>query len=406
MKTIKQSPVLVQIVATFMNGKRYMAHAPWWLYVRDILHIYSVGLFMVALLMGLMAYYAADHLSALYVADRMRSIVDLGNGNFSSLDAQALGDLTTIGNFESATPGHWPSLLAKTYTLIEYSILACLFSCLLFSTLGVYKGGRSLYDRYFSFQATLREALNNNSLMMHYQPIVDMTTGQWIGAEALLRWSVKGQPVSPGIFIPLMEKSGMMKSVTRWVCERVIDEYASMMWACDSFYVTINLSSEDVMDPTFPDFIAGLLDQYQVQASRITFEVTEGTMLNRERASVQLNRLRAQGHLIALDDFGTGYCNLSYLAYLPVDIIKIDRSFVVSDHQDQAHMILSHIVDIARKLKLKVIVEGVETPRQVECVTALGARVAQGWHYSRELPADALVRGYFSVTHPMINTLI
>ena len=160
------------------------------------------------------------------------------------------------------------------------------------------------------------------------------------------------------------------------------------------------------MDHSFPDFMRQLLAEYKLPASRFAFEVTERVALNSQLAAVELKRLRAQGHLIVLDDFGTGYSSLAYLDELPVDIIKIDKSFVLRAQSLSSDIILSYLLHMAQKLDIDVIVEGVETTRQAERVCALGAHKAQGWLYSKDLPAHALVRAYFSIRHPRMDDVV
>ncbi|MGZ0717757.1 EAL domain-containing protein [Pseudomonas palleroniana] len=351
------------------------------------------------------ALYSAEHLAQLYLAERMRGIVDLSNGNFSGFETGMLSELQTLGNYE-AVGEQWPSLLAKTYAFVEYCILLFVLAAGVSFLVGLNRALNWVYIYYFSMQAKFRKALANDELNMHYQPIVDMRTGLWVGAEALLRWTYKGRAISPAVFIPLIEQSGIMSLTTRWVCQRVIEDYSRLIWACDSFYISINLSAQDVSDPTFAEFIQQLLSQYRIPASRIVFEVTEGVMLDTREAILQLDQLRAQGHKIALDDFGTGYSNFSYLDCLPLDILKIDRSFVTKKDQGPANTILTHLLDMARHLKLSVIVEGVETSEQVERLLVLGALTAQGWFYAKDLTAEDLVHGYFSLVHPDMNRVI
>ncbi|CAI8852845.1 hypothetical protein EMIT0324P_220012 [Pseudomonas chlororaphis] len=276
------------------------------------------------------------------------------------------------------------------------------------ASLWIYKNIISIHYNYISSEvADFLKALNRNELAVRYQPIVDMRSGLWLGAEALLRWPKKGERFNPETIVTRLERAGLMQSVTRWVCRQVIEDYSQLIWACDDlYYITINLSAADVMDPTFPDFIERLLAQYNVASSRIAFEITERVALEEDRAVLQLKRLHAQGHLIVLDDFGTGYSNLSYLDNLPIDIIKIDKSFTIKNDGATANIIVTHILHMAKKLGINVVVEGVETLQQVERLSALGADVAQGWFYSKELSADALARGYFSVPHPKIHQAI
>jgi sensor c-di-GMP phosphodiesterase-like protein len=264
----------------------------------------------------------------------------------------------------------------------------------------------AVYYKYLFSASDFLKALHRKELAVHYQPIVDMHSGIWLGAEALLRWPNKGSQFNPEAIVSVLERAGLMPNVTRWVCKQVVEEYSQTLWACDSFYVTINLAADDVMDSTFPDFIKQLLSEYRLPASRFAFEVTERLALDSRHAAIQLNRLRALGHLIVLDDFGTGYSNLAYLDQLPVDIIKIDKSFTLRTESSSANIILSHVLNMAKKLDIDVVVEGIETDDQAERVSALGAQKAQGWLYSKDLPAHDLVRAYFSRPHPSMHDVI
>ncbi|MBB6155245.1 sensor c-di-GMP phosphodiesterase-like protein [Pseudomonas sp. JAI115] len=263
----------------------------------------------------------------------------------------------------------------------------------------------AVYNRYLFSASDFLKALHRKELAVHYQPIVDMHTGMWIGAEALLRWPGKGSEFKPEAIVSMLERAGLMSNVTRWVCQQVVEEYSQSLWACEDFYVTINLSADDVMDATFPDFVKQLLAEHRLPASLFAFEVTERVALDSELAAIQLNRLRAHGHLIVLDDFGTGYSNLAYLDQLPVDVLKIDKSFTRTE-SSSANIILSHVLDMARKLDIDVVVEGIETQNQAERVSALGAQKAQGWLYARDLPVQELVRAYFSRPHPRLYDVV
>lgn len=273
--------------------------------------------------------------------------------------------------------------------------------------MGIYSNVSAMYYRYLSSTVSdFFKALSHNELAVHYQPIIDLPSGQWLGAEALLRWPQKGVEFNPEVLVTALERAGLMGDLTRWICRQVVEEYCETIWACDDFYITINLSAADVMDQTFPDFIRQLLAEHQLSASRFAFEVTERVALDSQRAAVQLKRLRAQGHLIVLDDFGTGYSSLAYLDQLPVDIIKIDKSFTLKTQSRSSDIILSHLLHMAKKLDIDVVVEGVETTLQAQRVCELGAHKAQGWLYSKALPADALVRGYFSIPHPSMDHVV
>lgn len=282
----------------------------------------------------------------------------------------------------------------------EFIILFLVSIFEILAILGIYKIVRFIYLYNFSLVGRFRRAMRNGELRIGYQPIVDITTGVWCGAEALLRWDNKGLSISPALFLPLIEKFGMMSLATRWMCERVVEDYSSLICATEDLYISINLSPQDVLDPTFPQFMQKLLAQYQVPASRVVLEVTEGRALTEEKAILQLSRLRAQGHKIALDDFGTGYSSLSYLEFFTLDILKIDRSFLVVEDGGRGDIVLSNILNLANDLDLMVIVEGVERVSQVDRLLLLGVKFSQGFFYSGDLSADQLVREYFSLKRP------
>lgn len=316
----------------------------------------------------------------------------------------ALGQLEFgQGHLYLAYPVKWSGMFALVSlpSSAYHQVWLGFFTALLLGSLAtlfmLYHTCRSIYVRYFSMQARLRTALSESQLKVHYQPIVDMKTGAWKGAETLLRWSVDGKPVSPAVFIPLAEQNGMITNLTRWVCRQVAEEHATYLWACKELYITINLAAADVADPSFPDFVKALFAEYEIPASRIVFEVTEGSLLDKEVASAQLQRLRDIGHRIAVDDFGTGYSSLSYLEELPVDILKIDRSFLTPDKMHSTDGLWWHVASMARSLNLMVVAEGVETSEQVDPLLSAGVTLAQGWLYSKDLSIDQLAKRFFAL---------
>jgi sensor c-di-GMP phosphodiesterase-like protein len=201
--------------------------------------------------------------------------------------------------------------------------------------------------------------------------------------------------VPADVFIALAEKSDLICKLTRSVIRQVAEDYSTYLWACKDFYITVNLSARDIQDPTFPDFVAGLLATYRMPARAMTFEITERTLLDQQSAAMQLRRLRASGHRIAVDDFGIGYCNLSLLDSVPFDILKIDRSFIADDKIAATDALWRHIARLARSLRLKVVAEGVEHPEQLPHLVSEGVVLAQGWLFCKALPVQALARRYF-----------
>lgn len=249
--------------------------------------------------------------------------------------------------------------------------------------------------RYFCVIAQLRHALKNDQLHLNYQPIVNTRSGEWIGMESLIRCNSTHPSLSPAIFIPAAERAGMIGEVTRWVVRQVAEDFSQYLWACKGLPISINLSAQDIEDESFAEFVRDLLREYEIPAHLISFEVTEGSLLNRKKAAVQLQRLREQGHRIAVDDFGTGYSSLAYIGELPIDILKIDRSFLPLEKMQADDSLWRHVVSMANTLKLTVIAEGVEQVEQAELLIKENVQYAQGWLYSKALPADVLAKKFF-----------
>ncbi len=234
-------------------------------------------------------------------------------------------------------------------------------------------------------------ATANGALVLHYQPKVDCGSGRVVGAEALVRWMhpLRGL-VPPDDFIPLAEQTGLIRPLTRRVLALAIEQCSA--WRVQGLAVTlaVNLSMRDLEDPALPELIAALLRDAGLGHDALTVEITEsGIMLDRVLVTGALSRLRAMGVGVAIDDFGTGYSALSYLKDLPVDALKIDRSFVqpiAGDRRSAA--IVATAVTLGHALGLEVVAEGVEDEASLELLRSLGCDTAQGYHLGRPLPAD------------------
>jgi sensor c-di-GMP phosphodiesterase-like protein len=246
--------------------------------------------------------------------------------------------------------------------------------------------------------AQLRKAISANELDINYQPIINLRTGKLVGAQSLSRWSLNGVAIPGDVFIAAAEKSDLICELTRSVIRRVAEDYCTHLWACKDFYITINLSAQDILDPTFPDFVANILATYNLPASVMVFEVTEKAFLSPISAATQLNRLRACGHRIAIVDVGSSYSGLAFIESVPVDILKIDLAFITQDALAAKDALWRDIARIARTLELNVVAEGVDTQQQLPQLVSEGVVLAQGWLFSQELPVHALARRYFSMS--------
>ncbi|APV42601.1 hypothetical protein PFAS1_26040 [Pseudomonas frederiksbergensis] len=160
---------------------------------------------------------------------------------------------------------------------------------------------------YTSTVVQLRKAIRADKLDVHYQPIVDSRKGYLLGADSHSRWSPKGAAIAADSFITAAEKSELIRELTRSVMRRVAEDYSTYLWACKDFYITIKLTAHDLLDQTFPDFVAGIMATYNIPPSAIVFEINEIALFNHKGAATQLHRLRVCGHRIAMGDVGTGY---------------------------------------------------------------------------------------------------
>jgi diguanylate cyclase (GGDEF)-like protein/PAS domain S-box-containing protein len=239
----------------------------------------------------------------------------------------------------------------------------------------------------------LRRALDQEELVLHYQPKARLENGRVSSVEALVRWNhpTRGL-VLPDEFIPFACHTGLIKPLTLHVVEEALRQCAA--WRCEglTLAVAVNLPMQSLLDVQFPTHVEALLHRFDVDPSLLELEITESTMLvDPTRTRGILEKLSAMGIRISIDDFGTGYSSLVYLKRLPIDEIKIDRSFVMDMATDEDNAtIVRSTIDLGRTLGLDVVAEGVETEEVWEVLTSLGCTSAQGYHLSRPVPAAEL----------------
>jgi diguanylate cyclase (GGDEF)-like protein len=237
----------------------------------------------------------------------------------------------------------------------------------------------------------LREGLEREEIVVHWQPQVDLATGGVVAMEALARWNHPRRGLLlPGDFIAIAEHTGTTRALTTYMLDRAVRQAAAWAAAGTPVAVAVNLSMVDLLDLSLPDEIERLLEREGVEAARLELEITESTiMADPARVRDVVTRLHELGVRLAIDDFGTGYSSLTYLKRLPVDVLKIDRSFVsgmASDESDRA--IVRSTVDLAHNLGLTVVAEGVETAALWDELRQLGCDVAQGWHVGHPVPVE------------------
>ena len=243
-------------------------------------------------------------------------------------------------------------------------------------------------------ESRFRRAVTNQEFVLHYQTKVDLGTRRILGLEALIRWNDPAVGlVSPLDFVPLLEESGLIVEVGRWVLEQAAaDMRRWKAQGLDVPRVAVNVSEVQLRQPDFVVTVLKALGPSQSRATGIDIEITETMVAQNTGANVQkLQRLREAGLQIFMDDFGTGYSGLSQIAQLPLDGLKIDRAFVAGMTVSAEHMaIVSTIINLAKALRIYVIAEGVETEEQAARLHSLGCDEAQGYLFSRPLPAEEI----------------
>jgi diguanylate cyclase (GGDEF)-like protein/PAS domain S-box-containing protein len=240
--------------------------------------------------------------------------------------------------------------------------------------------------------ADLRRALERGELVVYYQLQADAATRQVRGLEALLRWQHPTHGLlGPDQFIPLAERTGLIRQLTLFVLDAALEQCGSWRRQGLDLSIAVNITGRDLLDLGFPDQVAALLTKWDVAPAALELEITENTILtNASRARDVLDRLSALGVRLAIDDFGKGHSSLEHLARLPIDVLKIDRSFVMYMAVDSNAVIVRSTIDLAHNLGLQVVAEGVETEEAAAHLAALGCDKLQGFLLSRPVPAERL----------------
>lgn len=240
----------------------------------------------------------------------------------------------------------------------------------------------------------LKDAIYGNNFELHYQPQYYAGSKKLRGMEALIRWrDGSGRMISPAVFIPIAEKNGAIVSIGRWVMEESIRQFA--LWQhkrSESMILSINVSPIQYMKDGFVDELLQLLSTYQVHPQEIELEITEGVLIEDfDKVTAKLRALRDYGIRVSLDDFGTGFSSLSYLKKLPIDTLKIDKSFIDTVLSDSATRVITEsIISMVRTLGLETIAEGVEQEQQYKYLHAIGCDIIQGYYFGRPLPVQEM----------------
>jgi EAL domain-containing protein (putative c-di-GMP-specific phosphodiesterase class I) len=243
----------------------------------------------------------------------------------------------------------------------------------------------------------LYEAIDRKELYLVYQPKVNALDGNLVGFEALLRWEshVMGF-VSPVEFIPVAEESSMIEKIGRWVITQATEDLKRIHdLGHEDMSISVNLSGQQFKDASLFAWILENISELDLKADRFELEITESLLLeNLNEAVPQLNMLKESGIVISIDDFGTGYSSLSYLQHLPVDVLKIDRSFLKDLNEDSSGTIINAIIQLGSALEMKVVAEGIENEMQKQFLLNRGCSIHQGYYYSKPEKMDTLIENY------------
>jgi EAL domain-containing protein (putative c-di-GMP-specific phosphodiesterase class I) len=237
----------------------------------------------------------------------------------------------------------------------------------------------------------LRRAIEHGGLVLHYQPQIDLRTDNGLHVEALIRWEHPDNGFAPpASFVPMAEETGLIRPLTTWVLNEALRQCALWRTKGLDVRVAVNLSARSLHDAELVSTVDSALKRWEVPATNLSLEITESAIIvDPHRAMQPLAELHAMGVRFAIDDFGTGYSSLSYLQRLPIDQIKVDRSFVMdmTTNGDNA-VIVRSILDLAHSLGMEVVAEGVETSEIRETLEEMGCDLIQGYHVCRPVDAD------------------
>lgn len=264
--------------------------------------------------------------------------------------------------------------------------------------------GAQQYDeavREIKLEEEIRHALRQEDFALYYQPIIDLHARSLAGFESLIRWRHKHRGmIAPDVFIPTAEASGLIVPISHWVFEeacqalvRLDQDMASLCGAHQPIFMSINLSVRDFANLECVDIVRGILDRTGVAPERLKIEITESLLMHQpEVAATALSEFKTMNISIAIDDFGTGYSSLSYLHKFPIDTLKIDRSFIRTlEKGNDNYEIVGTIINMADRLKMKVVAEGVEYAEQADLLRDLGCLYGQGYHYAKPAPERDII---------------
>lgn len=242
----------------------------------------------------------------------------------------------------------------------------------------------------------LKIAVIRKEFLVHYQPIIDLKTKTCIGAEALIRWQrPDGTMIRPDWFIPLAEEGGLILEITKQVVESVVKDLKDILISDRNMHIAVNVAACDLKSGRILKVIEEALAGTNIEHQQIWLEATERGLMDIVTAKSTIAEARHLGYPVAIDDFGTGYSSLSYLQNLPLDVLKIDKSFIDAlETQSATSNVTLHIINIAKTLNLKTVAEGVETVKQAEYLLKHEVDYGQGWLFAKAMPVKEFIKYY------------
>jgi len=322
--------------------------------------------------------------------------IDTARRIIAALEAPILFEGQPLDVGTSIGIAHFPEHGSDAQTLVRNADIAMYVAKRNRAGFAVYD---SRYDtsqqEHLSLLGELRRAVERNELRLHYQPKVSLHSSNVSAVEALLRWEhpTRGL-VPPCLFVPFAEHTGYIKLLTRWVLREAVRQCGEWLREGLRLTVSVNISARDLMNRDLPDIVSALLAEHRVAPGLLCLEITEsGFMEDPAHAQKVLDRLSELGVKLSIDDYGTGYSSLSYIMRLPVQELKIDRSFIASMASDpEIATIVRSTIDLGHNLNLKVVAEGVEDLSAWNMLRVLGCDDAQGYFMSKPLPPHALAQ--------------
>lgn len=340
------------------------------------------------------ARFGGDEFAIVLPAVDALKVVPLVNHIFSALEPPVVIDQVSLHVDASIGIALYPLHGQDPTSLVKYADIAMYVAKRANSGYAIYDPAQDQHSaQRLNLTSELRQAITNDELVLHYQPKIDLQSGQTVGVEALVRWQHPAQGLLfPDAFIPVAERCGLIKPLTEWVLDAAMRQHR--LWEEDGIHlpVAINLSTRTLHDMGFPAYVRAGAQKAGLSLHCLEFEITESAIMADPASALKiLTQLNEMGVRLSIDDFGTGYSSLAYLQKLPVHAVKIDKSFVLDMATNSSNIaIIRSTLDLGHNLGLQVIAEGVENIESCSRLKSMGCDMAQGYYFSRPVPAERI----------------